>query len=300
MGIQDRDYYREGSRSLLDAWGRQSAVLWLIAITSVLFFLPFLMGGGPRNELIEFGKYSYKGIASGEVWRLFTPIFIQTSPWRLLFNVLALYWAGSRVEAIYGSPRTILFYCAAGIFANAMRLCVQGFDGDLKATPGGAGSAVTALLVLSACHFPTQRVPFLPVPIWGVAILFVAQDLIGAAPGVVETTLLADLAGILFGYLYHQSHVRFSGLRSHSPRKIAREERPTLRLMPIEPEGDTAEPVGAAVESPARERETAEEHLEVKLDRVLEKVSKLGQESLSSEEREILVKASELYKKRRK
>jgi hypothetical protein len=36
------------------------------------------------------------------------------------------------------------------------------------------------------------------------------------------------------------------------------------------------------------------------LDAVLEKVSKYGKESLSPEEREILVRASELYKKRRK
>jgi hypothetical protein len=42
-----------------------------------------------------------------------------------------------------------------------------------------------------------------------------------------------------------------------------------------------------------------DEHLEAKLDQVLEKVQKYGKESLSEAEREILLKASEVYKKRR-
>jgi hypothetical protein len=62
---------------------------------------------------------------------------------------------------------------------------------------------------------------------------------------------------------------------------------------------DTPEPVGAAIESRPRPREGNDE-IESKVDAVLAKVSKLGQESLTPEEREILFKASELYKKRRK
>ena len=41
------------------------------------------------------------------------------------------------------------------------------------------------------------------------------------------------------------------------------------------------------------------EHLEAKLDEVLAKVAKHGKESLTDPEREILLKASEIYKKRR-
>ena len=82
--------------------------------------------------------------------------------------------------------------------------------------------------------------------------------------------------------------------------------RPRLRVAPP-PEDEQEqepEPVGAPVQSQqAQARPTAgaaDEQLEAKLDAVLEKVSKHGQDSLTAEEREILVKASELYKKRRK
>jgi hypothetical protein len=42
-----------------------------------------------------------------------------------------------------------------------------------------------------------------------------------------------------------------------------------------------------------------DEHLEAKLDQVLEKVLRSGRESLTKEETQILLKASEVYKKRR-
>jgi hypothetical protein len=43
-----------------------------------------------------------------------------------------------------------------------------------------------------------------------------------------------------------------------------------------------------------------DEHLEAKLDQVLEKVARSGKESLTEDEREVLLKASEIYKKRRR
>ena len=62
---------------------------------------------------------------------------------------------------------------------------------------------------------------------------------------------------------------------------------------------DTPEPVGAAVENRPRPRERGDD-IESKVDAVLAKVSMMGQESLTPEEREILFRASELYKKKRK
>ena len=62
---------------------------------------------------------------------------------------------------------------------------------------------------------------------------------------------------------------------------------------------DAPEPVTASVEAPPR-AEASDEPFEVKVDRVLAKVSQHGQESLTAEEREILFRAGEVYKKRRK
>jgi hypothetical protein len=167
----------------------------------------------------------------------------------------------------------------------------------------GASGAVMAVLVLFALHFPHQRVLLffvIPVPIWLLVIFYVLWDVFGASTRGAGIAYFAHLGGALFGLIYYQSHFRFSSLFFRVPRSVARKARPTLRILPVEPEGDTDEPVGAAVESQQQPKESAEEHLEAKLDRVLEKMSKHGQDSLTTEERDILVKASELFKKRRK
>ena len=56
-----------------------------------------------------------------------------------------------------------------------------------------------------------------------------------------------------------------------------------------------------AVEASLREvpRDDLDEQLEAKLDAVLEKVARFGQASLTDTERQILFRASEVYRKRR-
>jgi len=302
MAIQDRDYYREGSNRFLDAWGRQGSTVWLIVITSVVFFVQCFATPPGESQLVKEGAYSYADILAGEVWRLFTPIFLHATLWHLFLNMLALYWAGSILEGIYGSREFVVFYLIAGVFANSLSLATQA-AGLFKPAPAiGASGAVTATLVLFAFHFPWQRIHvwfIFPMPVWVMVAIFVGLDMLGAA-GVGQRGIgyVVHLGGALFGALYHQSGFRFTTL--FSPRgRPARRVRPQLRVVaPVEP-ADPREPVGAAVESQPRPKEGRED-IESKLDAVLAKVSKYGQESLTPEEREILFRASELYKNRRK
>lgn len=302
MGIHDRDYYRDESRSLFDAWGRQGAIVWIIIITSVVFFLQCLSGGPYTSDLTKFGEYSYKMVVAGEVWRLLTPLFLHASLWHLFWNMYLLYWAGSRIEEIYGSRETASFYLLSGIFASAAYLLGQ-LAGlvPLNAAVIGASGAVMAVLVLFALHFPYQRLLLfwiLPIPAWLLVAIYVALDLLGAASGGGPVAYAVHLAGALFALLYFQSGVRFTGALGRSLRLPTRRVHPQLRIVPRE--APEVEPVAAVVESPPKSADAVDEHLEAKLDRILEKVSQSGQESLTHEERDLLVKASELYKKRRK
>jgi hypothetical protein len=158
--------------------------------------------------------------------------------------------------------------------------------------------------VLFAFHFPWQRVHVwfvLPLPVWVAVLLYVGLDGLGAMGlGQGGIGYLGHLGGALFGALYYQTGIRFGELftRSSRPRSRAKTQ---LRVLPPPQldDTDTPEPVGAAVEKQQRLRQGADE-IESKVDAVLAKVSKHGQESLTAEERETLFKASELYKKKRK
>jgi hypothetical protein len=138
-------------------------------------------------------------------------------------------------------------------------------------------------------------------PMWVFAVILIAINSFGAVGiGPQGIGYLAHLGGALFGFIYFQSGFTFGRLFRRSPAAARPRAKPQLRVVPIEPEEDTPAPVGAPVESPPQPKERADEHLEARLDAVLDKVSKHGEESLTPEEREILFKASELYKKRRK
>ena len=303
MGIQDRDYYREGP-SFLDRVGEQGATVWLIAITCGVF-AGQMFSGVVRSPLVEIGQYDPERILDGEVWRLLTAVFLHGGLWHLFCNMLALYWAGLRIEELRGAREFTLFYLACGVGANLIYLAIYlaGLCPPTKAI--GASGAVVAVLVLFACYYPRQRLLLfmvIPIPAWGLVTLFVGLDLYGAlgGTGLVGNNIafIVHLGGAALGLLYYQSGIQFSRLfaRTAAPRV-----RPKLRVhTPPPSEEQIPEPVAVSAESAARPAKPADEQLEAKLDAVLEKVSKYGQESLSAEEREILFKASELYKKRRK
>ena len=298
MGIQDRDYYREGP-SFLDRVGQQGATVWIVAITCGVFFGQ-MFSGLMKSPLVQIGAYDPDRILAGEVWRLLTAVFLHGGLWHLFFNMLVLYWAGQRVEEMRGGREFALFYLISGVFANLLYLAVYVAGFCPATTAVGASGAVTAILVVFACYFPHRLLLFfvIPVPAWGLVVLFVGLDVIGAfGGGDANVAYIVHIGGALFGLVYYQSGWQFSRLFARPPRVRAR---PKLRIAAPPPEEQTPEPVGAPVEAPLKPAAAADEQLEAKLDAVLEKVSKHGQESLTADEREILFRASELYKKRRK
>jgi membrane associated rhomboid family serine protease len=297
MGIQDRDYYREGP-SFLDRVGAQGATVWLIAICCGVFFGQMLS----NNALTELGQYNPKLVLEGEVWRLVTPMFLHYGLWHLFFNMLTLWVAGRRVEEVYGSREFVLFYLLAGITAQLVDFGTYLVGLSPETNGAGASGAVMAVLVLFALHFPRARVIFwvIPMPAWALVVLYLGLNFLGVlGQGQRNIGYVVHLAGAFFALLYHQSGWQFSKMFARGDRTRVR---PKLRVVPppVEEREREPEPVGAPVQAAPRPSEAADEQLEAKLDAVLEKVSKHGQESLTPEEREILFRASELFKKRRK
>lgn len=311
MGIQDRDYYREGP-SFLDRVSEQGGTVWLIAVTCGVFFgqmlsaAPPAQGGFFGGPLTQRGAFDTERILDGEVWRLFTSMFLHSGIFHIFFNMMVLYFAGQRLEADYGSRELVMVYLTGGVFANLFRLSLQAAGVAAPSLAIGASGATTALLIIYAFRWPHQRVLFffvLPMPVWLLAVVYVGLDTVGAVRGEVvrgnPTAVghLAHLGGALFGFLYYQTGFEFRRVFARKSRPRAR---PRLRVVPPPTDDPRAEPVGAPVPAAPRPAEVADEQLEARLDAVLAKVSKHGQESLTPEEREILFKASELYKKRRK
>src|SRR5262245_34459028 len=324
MGIHDRDYYRDDGGSWLNSLTRHGQVCtWIIVLNIILYVAQ--ISSRTRNEIgylepnsgpiTENLDLSAKDVLHGQVWRLVTHAFLHDTNnfWHIVFNMLLLYWFGRDIESIYGPKEFLAFYLASAVLAALAFIgcSAAGLGGGMDTHALGASGAVMAVIVLFACHFPHHRIWIfflLPVPVWLMVVIYVGfdawglllQDGLGRSGGGVA--FAAHLGGAAFGALYYVRGWRVLNWIPNWPASMTARRRPKLRVFREEPP-----PRRPQVREPAREDSTPEvatapvdEHLEAQVDAVLAKVARQGQDSLSEEERQVLQRASELYRQRRK
>lgn len=297
MGIYDRDYYRNEGPSYLGSLMPSGIVCkWLIGLNVGFFLLQMVTRNWPGGGIQEWLWLQPNLVLEGQIWRLLTYAFLHdtTTLFHLLFNMLFLWWFGSDLEALYGPREFAFFYLTSAVIGGLGHVVYHVMQGSTHVPCLGASGAVSALLVLCALHFPTRIIwlfLFLPVPIWLLAVFHVVGDAFELLGGRHTTTAVSvHLAGAAFAALYYQFHLHLSGVLDLFKRRRYR-AKPNLRI--YQPESDK-EPVSVPVGGP-----DLDEHLEAKLDAVLEKVARFGQASLTDNERKILLRASEIYKRRR-
>jgi membrane associated rhomboid family serine protease len=322
MGIYDREYYRKEGPSYLDSLIPSGQVCkWLIGINIVLFIGQLVTYNpaqpteqdiqrfreGDVKVLEEIQNKSWGPITTsleldttkvreGQIWRLLTYAFLHSpaSLWHILFNLLFLWWFGSELESLYGSKEFLAFYLVAAVVGGLLFQVQAMVQSGHTMHCLGASGAVTALMVLYAFHFPHSLILiffFLPVPIWLFVIFQVAQDafqLLGRTQ--TNVAVAVHLGGAAFATLYYLQHWRILGLWRGMQSWRRERSRPRLRVYRPEEE---------AVAVGAKNISNIDEHLDAKLDAVLEKLSRHGRDSLTESEKEILLRASEIYKKKR-
>ncbi len=306
MGIYDRDYYREGPSYLESLIPSGLICKWLIGINILVFMAQLFThqdGWVTNTFVLDTDKVLY----SGQVWRLLTYAFLHSpDAWsHIIFNMIFLWWFGSDVESLYGPREFLAFYLCSAFFGGVAYETWAVAAGEYSRCLGASG-AVTALLVLCACHFPHRVIYVMfmvPVPLWLFAVFNVAQDTFMFA-GQFKTgvAVVVHLAGALFAFAYYKFQFRLLETFGSwwSVFKRRRRSRPRLRLFqPEEAEAREEQPVAVPAGPPAAESSPVDEHLEAKLDAVLEKLARSGKDSLTETERQILMRASEIYKRRR-
>jgi membrane associated rhomboid family serine protease len=310
MGIYDRDYVRREGPSFLGSFVERGRVCrWLVGINVAVFIVQILTLPTGHGE--DMGRFTNAlvlntgDVLHGQVWRLLTYAFLHDpwSIWHILLNMLFLWWFGSDVEDLYGPREFLAFYLTAA-FVGGLAFFVSALvwmPGDKPAVCLGASGAVNAALVLCAIHYPRRIIYlffFLPVPIW----LFIAVVLAGDAFVFLHraesgTAVAAHLAGALFAAVYYKQHWKllnwWPDLRGWRRQLF----RPRLRVYREE---DTAPsraervPVSVPASAPLDD-----EQLEAKMDAILEKISKVGKDNLTESERQLLLRASEVFRRRR-
>ncbi|MDE7160154.1 MAG: rhomboid family intramembrane serine protease [Muribaculaceae bacterium] len=189
-------------------------------------------------------------------WTLLTYMFTQFHPLHLIFNLLWLFWFGKILLMVMPQRRLLLIYgggALAGAAAFVITETATGAHGMLT----GASAAVMAVMTAAAIRMPDRHIQFLLVGavrlkwVAGAAVALTFLGIGGGAGG--AGALAAHLAGALLGLCLG----------------YARRKRPA----PIRRE--------AAAVARALDAHRDDRH---RLDRLLDKISDSGYDSLSSRE----------------
>jgi membrane associated rhomboid family serine protease len=326
MGIYDREYYRREGPSFLEAFHLRGQVCkWLIILNIVAYVIQLFTrvrsplvnwdGVGPweAGPFTDALKLNVDAVLHGQVWRLLTYAFLHDpgvgpAPgqfyWHIVFNMLFLYWFGRDLEEMYGPREFLAFYLVSALIGGLAFVATGLLMGSQNCI--GASGAVTAVMVLCALHFPHRTILLffvLPIPLWvfvGANVLLDSFVFVNQAAGdgqalKSKVAVSVHLGGAAFALLYYRFQWRLSRIWSLVGTWKAQRSRPRLRVYREEEARPTAA-VPAAAPPPDAD---VDEQLEAKLDAVLAKVARSGQASLTESERQILLRASEIYKKRR-
>lgn len=296
MGFENRDYMRSdrggGVWSGLGG-GLNPAVRMVIVITVAAWFAQLMTGPRLYRQLmlwpVETGAfYPWQVLTYGLLHSLQDPL-------HLIFNMMGLWFFGRRVEDALGARALITIYLL-GILAGAAGHLLQ----DVISPTGpalGASAAVMAVTGWCAVKYPRDKLLFMmviPMELRVAAVLFILMDALGVGQNVAHG---AHLGGIAFGLAAAWFDWRFSGWEGTgrwARNAVRRATGPGRRLKvyaPAETEVETA-PL------PERPAPRPSEDFGERVDQLLLKISREGQDSLTEEERRVLIAASDVYKKR--
>lgn len=322
MGLYDREYYRE-EHARREAWQVGPVTLTLIGITVGAFFVQIaltnpVLYGAWSDPLLYWGGFSADKILQGEVWRLVTSMFLHSlfgNLWLLAAGVVILAYSGRGIEGTYGPKEMFWYYVATGLVTQLalFAVCVaKPFNYEMQEPGYGCGGPVAAVMVLFALLAPNDRVPLLFCTVRAgtlASIVVLVNVALFAVSGGRYFSAIPVLAGAAFAMAYHEFHWRVSnwvpdlpGLRKSAAVRTPVKSRPLFQNEDHEtphpsPPPTPAQPSPGLAESAAP---SVDEQLEAELDRVLGKVAKTGKASLTPDEHAILMRASEIYKTRRK
>ncbi|NTV47018.1 MAG: rhomboid family intramembrane serine protease [Chlorobiales bacterium] len=262
MGYYDE--YRPGGFSIMPP------AIKAIILANVLVFVAQLLtpfGGA----LTGIGALWPIGSGNFEIWQPISYMFLHGGFTHIFFNMFALWMFGAEIENYWGTRQFTIYYFTCGIGAALINLLAT--MNEMVPTVGASG-AVFGILLAFGMMFPNRYIYlyfFFPVKAKYFVAGYAAIEFFSTFNTLSPVAHFAHLGGMLIGYIYI---------------KIMQRELPLQnwfnRTFPVKHDS-----------TPTR---SGKDH-ETQIDIILDKISKHGYESLTAEEKRILLDASKHDKK---
>ena len=322
MSIYDRDYYK---RETNPNWGQSPygqsfqlgsgmppVVKWLLIINIAVFFLTRLLRAYPFFSNIAilptgvfykpsdfelwFGLYNPNFIGHFAFWQLITYQFLHGGFFHILFNMFSLYMIGRIFERQIGSRSFLLLYLLGGIFAGLVNVFANVFSGMPTV---GASGAICAVVAAFGLMNPNARmgmlILFIPVFMRAKTFVYVFAiiTILMALTGGGNIAHMAHLGGLVFGWMYAYNYWGIGSLISgdgsanfHAHGSSGDFIFNLKRKMGFGPKIYK----GEEFEDANFEEVNREKNWDPRIDKILDKMSKYGIQSLTSEEWSLLDK----------
>jgi membrane associated rhomboid family serine protease len=281
-----------------------AAVQALIAINLAVAFLS-VVGVLPYTDLAAWLGFDLASLPS-RWWTPVTYMFVHVGVWHVLANMYGLYLFGPRLEQAWGSKKFAWFYLFCGLGGVVFQMLFIRTGGLV-----GASAAVFGVMTAYAMQWPDDEAYLLFIVPMRVRTLVVGLFVFNLVMGIVATgdgggtniAYFAHVGGVIAAYAYmrmaastgiDQVRQRVASLpdADEPPRAIPRN-------MPRRERGDEVDDIVAKSKAiaakravtlapPSRRREAKADEL----NRVLDKISDSGIESLTGDERKILEEMS--------
>ena len=224
-------------------------------------------------------------------WTFITYMFLHSGFMHLLFNMLWLHFGG-KIFLQYLHPKQLLStYFLGGISGGLLFIIAYNYIPSLQghlygAQALGASASVLAIIVAIATYTPNYSVqfPFIGfVKLKHIAIFSVALDIISIPKGNTGGHI-AHIGGAIFGYIYIKQLQKgndFSTGFSNFFERLVNTFKNKSKLKTVHKRAKTDYEFNSGKSAQQKE-----------IDKVLEKISKSGYESLSKEEKATLFSAS--------
>jgi membrane associated rhomboid family serine protease len=273
------DDYRPGGFSLMPP------VIKALLMANVAVFL-FQLSPALGDYITYYFALWPIGSEQFQFWQPLTYMFLHGGIGHIFFNMLALWMFGMEIENYWGSKQFSIYYFTCGIGAGLINLLATA--GSFSPTVGASG-AIYGVLLAFGMMFPDRIIYFyFFVPLkakYFVAIYAAIEFFSTLGSGGSNVAHAAHLGGMLVGYIYIKIMQRefpfqkyFERLKQKARQEQFRRDSAPLRSYPA-----------ATPRPPVSEAKVINEK---RVDEILDKISKKGYDSLSEEEKKILLDAS--------
>lgn len=250
-----------------------------------------LLGGVHVNMVPYLAVPAHLPILISRPWTLLSYMFFHQGFIHILFNVLWLYWLGN-IFLGYMSQRKLLGVYIMGGIAGALLYIIfynifPVFSSSLPISYAlGASASVYAIVFAAVAYVPNLRINLMfigPVRLKYIGVALIVMDIMGIA-GSNAGGHIAHLGGALFGYLFILALKKNTDLTKPVDwvidtfsQSASQKQRKKMKVEYSKPRDDYE-----------YNKQRAEQQKEI--DRILDKISKGGYESLTAAEKETLFK----------